>query len=98
VLPSLHPVSDNTLWLNSAAAEQKLLLDPLADQTLVEITDSPHTTCLYIGPEGGLTTEEIDTARQAGFSGIRLGPRILRTETAVVAALTAVQMVWGDLT
>jgi 16S rRNA (uracil1498-N3)-methyltransferase len=50
-----------------------------------------------IGPEGGLSTAEIALAEAAGFSGIRLGPRVLRTETAAVAALAALQTLWGDL-
>lgn len=96
-LPTLHPAGDNTAWLSNIVADQKLLLDPLATQGLSDITDKPSSTSLYIGPEGGLSDEEMADAKQAGFKGIRLGPRVLRTETAVVAALTAVQLLWGDL-
>jgi len=96
-LPTLHPAGDNNEWLNTVVADQKLLLDPLATQGLSDMTVKPQSTCLYIGPEGGLSDEEMDDAVQAGFKGIRLGPRVLRTETAVVAALTAVQLLWGDL-
>ena len=96
-LPILHPAMDNQAWLETVDAEQKLTLDPLASASLTDLKDRPCSTSLYIGPEGGLSEEEIEAAKQAGFNGIRLGPRVLRTETAVVAALTAVQMVWGDL-
>jgi len=51
---------------------------------------------LLIGPEGGLAPEEINLAREAGFQGVRLGPRVLRTETAPVAALAVLQHVWGN--
>lgn len=96
-LPTLHPAIASHDWLDAVEAGQKLLLDPLATQSLSDIGHRPASTCLYIGPEGGLSDEEIEAAKQNGFTGIRLGPRVLRTETAVVAALTAVQMVWGDL-
>ena len=52
---------------------------------------------LLIGPEGGLSDHEIASARGQGFTAVRLGSRILRTETAAVAALAAVQALWGDL-
>jgi 16S rRNA (uracil1498-N3)-methyltransferase len=51
---------------------------------------------LVAGPEGGLTTQEIAMLRAAGFHGVKLGQRILRTETAPVAALAAMQLLWGD--
>jgi len=51
---------------------------------------------LLAGPEGGFAPEEERAARQAGFRPLRLGPRVLRTETAAVAALAAMQALWGD--
>jgi len=51
---------------------------------------------LLIGAEGGLAPDEIDRARAAGYRALRLGPRILRTETAGLAALAAIQCLWGD--
>ena len=55
-----------------------------------------HWLTLLVGPEGGLGPAEIARAGRGGFTGVRLGPRILRTETAGVAALAAVQTLWGD--
>ncbi len=52
---------------------------------------------LLIGPEGGLSPAERARTYAVGFRGVRLGPRVLRTETATVAALTALQLLWGDL-
>ncbi|WP_067101198.1 16S rRNA (uracil(1498)-N(3))-methyltransferase [Marinomonas atlantica] len=52
---------------------------------------------LLIGPEGGLSETEIDFAEQQGFSAIALGPRVLRTETAPIVALTALNLLWGDI-
>ena len=51
---------------------------------------------LLIGPEGGFSKKEIQSAREFGFSGISLGPRILRTETASLAAISIIQAEWGD--
>jgi 16S rRNA (uracil1498-N3)-methyltransferase len=51
---------------------------------------------LLVGPEGGLAPREQDDARIAGFRALRLGPRVLRTETAALAALAAMQVLWGD--
>jgi 16S rRNA (uracil1498-N3)-methyltransferase len=51
---------------------------------------------ILVGPEGGLAPEEQALARTAGFIGIRLGPRILRTETGALAALAGIQTLWGD--
>ena len=52
---------------------------------------------ILIGPEGGLSGTEIDDAKEHGFIGTKLGPRILRTETAALAAITSAQLLWGDL-
>ncbi|MEW8090504.1 MAG: RsmE family RNA methyltransferase, partial [Candidatus Thiodiazotropha endolucinida] len=51
---------------------------------------------LLIGPEGGLTSNERQLAIQKGFVGVRLGPRVMRTETAPLAAIAAIQTIWGD--
>ncbi|HXF65347.1 MAG TPA: RsmE family RNA methyltransferase, partial [Burkholderiales bacterium] len=51
---------------------------------------------LLAGPEGGFTPAEEEAARRAGFVPVRLGPRVLRTETAALAALAAMQALWGD--
>ncbi|CAH9019244.1 16S rRNA (uracil(1498)-N(3))-methyltransferase [Candidatus Nitrosacidococcus sp. I8] len=75
----------------------KILLDPTANSLLKNF--SPPSNKLFmvvIGPEGGLSTTEIKQAQESGFIGIRLGPRILRTETATTAALTGLQLLWGD--
>ena len=73
-----------------------LLLQPDSHQTLVEIGHTPERVTLLVGPEGGMTPDEQDLAVAAGFTGISLGPRILRTETAGLAALAGIQTLWGD--
>jgi 16S rRNA (uracil1498-N3)-methyltransferase len=74
----------------------RLLLDPLAEYGLRGLERPEGTITLLIGSEGGLSPAEIAQARTAGLTGVRLGPRILRTETAGIAALAAVQALWGD--
>lgn len=58
---------------------------------------SPSRICLLVGPEGGFTQAEVETAWEEGFIPIGLGPRILRTETAAIAIIAIVQYKWGDL-
>ncbi|ADJ27090.1 16S rRNA (uracil(1498)-N(3))-methyltransferase [Nitrosococcus watsonii] len=75
-----------------------VLLDPRSERPLKALPlPLDNRLILLIGPEGGLNEIEIKQAQQADFIGVRLGPRILRTETAAVAALTALQLLWGDL-
>lgn len=75
-----------------------LILDPCARTRLAQL-DAPKTARVrvLIGPEGGLSEAEREAALAAGYRGVVLGPRILRTETAAMAALTALQLTWGDL-
>jgi RsmE family RNA methyltransferase len=73
-----------------------LLLSPNADARLTDIAPATAATVL-IGPEGGLTDIEQESAIKVGFTPVRLGPRILRTETAAVCALTLLQQRFGDL-
>ena len=74
----------------------KLILDPFADNTLNELKPENRQVTLITGPEGGFADHERKIAIAAGFTPVRLGARILRTETAVLTALAAVQMCWGD--
>jgi len=73
-----------------------LMLAPTAATTLSALAPSQRAS-LLIGPESGLSIEEIERARDVGWHALTLGPRILRTETAGMAALAALQTLWGDL-
>jgi 16S rRNA (uracil1498-N3)-methyltransferase len=80
------------------AGSIRLLLDPDATQAVGRLDlASDHTVILAIGPEGGWSPRDREVLRTAGFNGIRLGPRILRTETAGLAAISALQSRYGDL-
>ena len=83
-------------WQSTVSAEKKLLLAPEASQTL-DSTTSPKSVALLIGPEGGLDDSEIHLCLASGFNGLQLGPRVLRTETAPLAAISILQFVWGDM-
>src|SRR5215467_14130604 len=73
----------------------RLLLDPEADRVLRELP-RPKKVTLLVGPEGGLTERERASAERAGYVPVRFGPRVLRTETAPLAAIAAMQTLWGD--
>ena len=73
-------------------------LDPLATTGLLTLQGNPMGECtLAIGPEGGWSPRDREQLQAAGYAGLRLGPRILRTETAGIAAIAALQVILGDL-
>lgn len=74
-----------------------LTLDPEGQGELARLLGRANRAALAVGPEGGFTSNEIQTLTRAGFRGLRLGPRILRTETAPLAALAILQYAGGDL-
>jgi 16S rRNA (uracil1498-N3)-methyltransferase len=97
-LPTLHPsitLEEHLTAQNSTENITSLMLDPLAQQASLPTT-SPHAVQILIGPEGGLNPSEIEAAQQANYQGIRLGSRILRTETAAICAMSLCQAQWGD--
>jgi len=88
-------------WLKQETEALKLNLHPKAKHSIMTIpmesSEKDQRVRLLIGPEGGLTDEEISQAKQADFQDILLGPRVLRTETAALTAITALQCRFGDL-
>lgn len=96
-VPVVAPLEKLENWLaRPAPGVMRLMLAPDAEQTLAAIPPAQEVQ-LLIGAEGGLDPQEMIAAQSAGFQGVRMGPRILRTETAGLAALAAMQMLWGDL-
>ena len=98
VIPKLNlPTGFNVAINNSPKDCIKLIATPTADNTSLPSSDISTPTCLCaIGPEGGFSREEILQAQHEGFTSIKIGPRILRLETAVISALTLCQSRWGD--
>ena len=96
-LPAVHPPCDLRAWLREASsAALRLLPMPEARAGLSQLEPPQGAIDLLVGPEGGLTAEESDAALAAGFRAVRLGSRILRTETVAPAALAALNALWGD--
>jgi len=96
-LPVLLPVQTFPAWLAQAPQGQRLLLEPSATLSLHSLTLDGPSLSVLIGPEGGFTDAELAAALAAGCLGVRLGPRVLRTETAALAMLAICQARWGDL-
>ena len=80
-----------------APAARRLLLEPEAGTSLLAAAQGAPAVALLIGPEGGVSPGELQLCERSGFTACRLGPRVLRTETAPLAALSILQAVAGDL-
>jgi 16S rRNA (uracil1498-N3)-methyltransferase len=99
VLPPVAEIHEFVAWqrgLGASGDGMRLLLDPEGEARLGDLPPPTAPILLLAGPEGGLDPAERELARAAGFIGLRLGPRVLRTETAALAALAAMQAIWGD--
>jgi 16S rRNA (uracil1498-N3)-methyltransferase len=96
--PEVAAIADFDAWLKSLPTGDglRLLLDPEATHSLNDLPIPTKPILLLAGPEGGFDPDERRNALRQGFQGVRLGPRILRTETAALAALAAMQTLWGD--
>lgn len=93
--PAIGEIADLPAWVNDQQG-LKIFLDPYAEQALADLQPIDRHVTLLSGPEGGFSEHERQIAKAAGFIPVRMGARILRTETAVLAALAAVQTLWGD--
>jgi 16S rRNA (uracil1498-N3)-methyltransferase len=95
-VPTVHPAQNLDKWLGQPTEELRLTLDPWAKDTIKTLT--PVTALrLVIGPEGGFSDREVQLTTNAGFVAVQLGPRVLRTETAALTAISALQLQMGDL-
>jgi 16S rRNA (uracil1498-N3)-methyltransferase len=84
-------------WLKQETSALKINLHPKAQHSIMTLPIENTRVRLLVGPEGGLDDEEIAQARQCQFHDVLLGPRVLRTETAALTAITALQCRFGDL-
>ena len=96
-LPGLEDVVDLPHFLARPGRETRLLLSPGAGTRLSVLPRPAGAVTLLVGPEGGFDPDEEAAARAAGFQPVSLGPRVLRTETAGLAAIAALMALWGDL-
>ena len=97
-LPITHAPLELDAWLEAqrSSNHKKFILLPEGARALHEQMQVERDVVLLIGPEGGFTSDEALRAQHAGFVPIRLGPRVLRTETAAITAIAALQTLWGD--
>lgn len=95
-LPELAQPTSLEQWLDRPNPGLRFVLHHRDSKGLPK-GESPDQVALLVGPEGGLSEEEIERARAAGCEPLTLGPRVLRTETAPVAAIALAQYLWGDL-
>ena len=105
VVPEVRPVMSLMDWLSAqdsgfgiqdSGAVLRIHLAPDAESSLRDLAKPAGPVVLAVGPEGGFSDNECVALQQHGFVGVKLGPRILRTETAALAALSALQILWGD--
>lgn len=95
-IPEVRPLAKFSDFIAGSKPEGlAVLLSPLAENSLLALP-KPVSVTILIGPEGGFASDERALALRAGYVGIRIGPRVLRTETAPLAAIAAMQVLWGD--
>jgi len=96
-LPLIGEVTTLNKLLSKPESGLKIVLDPAGQSSLSTLSPPKGLVTLLIGPEGGLSDKEIRQAQQQEFVGLKMGPRILRTETAAISSISALQTLWGDL-
>ena len=84
-------------WVVADNHSLKLVLHHRTERNLGEFCNTNSLVSLLVGPEGGLSDSEIDLSLNSGFEPLTLGPRVLRTETAPLAAISILQSLWGDM-
>lgn len=97
VVPKLHAPINLNEWLRQSTNQLRITLHPQAEKRMQDIRPDQHGFRLLIGPEGGLSDNEIYQSSETGFASVLIGPRVLRTETAALAAITVLQSHFGDL-
>ncbi|EHA1126943.1 16S rRNA (uracil(1498)-N(3))-methyltransferase [Vibrio navarrensis] len=97
IIPEIRPIMSLEAWCAEEYDGLKLNLHPRAKYSINTLPAPVNKVRLLIGPEGGLSAEEIDMTQTYHFEETLLGPRVLRTETAALTAITALQVRFGDL-
>lgn len=92
-----EPMNVRAACESQAGVDLRVQLHPEATERISDVSTTPRSVALLIGPEGGLDAAEAAEALSLGFAPLRFGPRVLRTETAAIAGITALQCRWGDL-
>ncbi len=98
-VPAVADIADFSAWVARAGTQRRILLTPRAEQSLADWArhQPPQALCLLIGPEGGFSPQEEEAALRHGALPLSMGARVLRTETAGMAALAALNALWGEM-
>ena len=96
-IPAINRALTLDDWLHCCQSDLKLVLHHRTEQRLAEMTYSSNNIALLIGPEGGLSDQDIERALKSKYQPLAIGPRVLRTETAPLAAISIIQSLWGDM-
>ncbi len=96
-IPILHPPAELAEWTSESTNQLRLTLHPRAEKSIRHLQVPPKGVRLLIGPEGGFSDQEVYLTEETGFQTVQLGPRVLRTETAALAAISVLQALHGDL-
>jgi len=96
-IPKIHPVTQINEWISQSTSQLRVTLHPQASKGIKHLTIPNTGVRLLIGPEGGFSESEVYATEEAGFLTSHMGPRVLRTETAAIAAIAALQSIHGDL-
>ena len=97
VVPTINPALALSRWLDCSQSGLKILTHHLNGQSLQSLNPKDSEIILLVGPEGGLSADELSLCKQNGYESVSLGPRVLRTETAPLAAISIMQTLWGDM-
>ncbi len=97
LLPELVRPQTLSDWMETDKNPLKIILEPTATSRLSELASKVTNISILSGPEGGFSEQEITLAEQNGYIPVKIGPRVLRTETAAVAVISICQVLWGDM-
>ncbi len=97
VPPQLNVAMDLAEWLKSDLAPSRIIFEPGKQETLKSFPKPEQQVAVLIGPEGGFSEQEVIDAQAASFSALGFGPRVVRNETAAIASIAAMQVLWGDM-
>lgn len=95
--PELNVTMDFADWLESDLAASRIIFEPAKTDTLKSYPSPKDAVAVLIGPEGGFSEQEVADAQSAGFAALGFGPRVVRNETAAIASIAAMQVLWGDM-
>ena len=97
VPPTLNITADLAQWLDSDLPSSRIIFEPGKTDTLKNYAKPDGNVVVLIGPEGGFSEQEVVEAQDTGFSALGFGPRVVRNETAAIASIAAMQVLWGDM-